>query len=99
VLPWLAWSIAAASTGAFLLLWFRDVRRVMRERKNMLESAACQLKTCRARAAQARGDPEAAAVLERSESIYRQAVALYNDTLRKPCNSLPAYLMGYRTVS
>ena len=39
-----------------------------------------------------------AAVLERSESIYRQAVDHYNQTLRKPWVYPPAALMGFRII-
>jgi len=98
MLPWLAWFIAVVSTSVCLLLWFRDVRRVMRNRKSMVESAAGQRSVCRQKADQARGDPDAAAVFERSENIYRQAVEHYNHTMRKPWNYLPAYLMGFRLM-
>ena len=33
--------------------------------------------------------------LARSESIYRQAVAHYNDTLCKPWCRLPGHLLGF----
>ena len=42
------------------------------------------------------GDPEAAAVLQRSESILRQAVDLYNKALRTPWRFLPGIIMGFR---
>lgn len=90
--------VAVASTAGCLFLWFRDVRRIMRERKSTVESAAGQLAVHRERARKARGDPEAAAILERSESIYRQAVDLYNRTLKKTWNYLPAHLMGYHRI-
>lgn len=95
---WMIALVAAVSTTICLFLWFRDVRRVMRERKSTAESAAGQLAVYRERARKARDDPEAAAILDRSENIYRQAVDLYNETLRKPWNCLPAYLMGFRRM-
>ena len=95
--PWLITLVALVSTGICIFLWFRDVRRIMQEQKSTVESAGGQLVACREKAIRARGDPEAAAVLERSESIYRQAVEIYNRTLCKPWNYLPAYLMGFRT--
>ena len=70
----------------------------MLERKSMVESAAGQLAVCRERACRQCGDPEAAAVLERSEKIYRQAVDIYNRTMRKPWNYMLALLMGFRYV-
>ena len=97
---WLAWLAAIASTSVCLFLWFRDVRRIMQEKKSRVESAAGQLAACRERASKAgEEDREAAAVQERSESIYRQAVAIYNQTLRTPWNYLPARLMGFRIIS
>ena len=90
--------IAVISTAAFLCLWFRDVRRIMREQKSTVESAKAQLNIFREKAHKARDDPDAAAVLERSESIYRQAVDHYNRTLRRPWVYLPATLMGFRMI-
>ena len=95
---WLISLIAVISVTLCLFLWFRDVRRIMQERKSTVESAAGNLAAYRERVSKARGDPEAAAILERSESIYRQAVDLYNRTLRKPWNYLPAHLMGYHRI-
>ena len=96
---WLTSLIAVISTGLCLTLWFREVRRVVRDRKSTVESAGGQLSACRERARGAQRDPDAMAVLERSEDIYRQAVALYNQTLRKPWNYLPARLMGFHSIS
>lgn len=96
---WMAWPIAIGSTMLCVLLWFRDVRRIMRDRKSTVESAAGQLRSCRERASMARDDPEATAVLERSENIYRQAVDLYERTIRKPWVFFPARLMGYQPIS
>ena len=44
---WVAWLIAAVSTTAFLVLWFWEVRRVLRSRRSVVESAAAQLAACR----------------------------------------------------
>ena len=90
--------VAVVSTAAFLFLWFRDVRRIMRERKSTVESARSQLSFFRGKAHKAQDDPDAAAVLQRSESIYRQAVEHYHQALRKPWNRLPATLMGFRMI-
>lgn len=96
---WLILLLALVSTGICLFLWFRDVRRVMTERKSTVESAAGHLTACREKARKARGDPEAEAILDRSKKIYQQAVDIYNRTLQKPCNYLPAHLMGFHLVS
>ena len=93
---WVAWLIAAVSTTAFLVLWFWEVRRVLRSRRSVVESAAAQLSACRRQAAGVRYDPELAQILARSESIYRQAVAHYNDTLCKPWCRLPGHLPRHR---
>lgn len=98
VLSWLACLAAIASTAVCLFLWFRDVRRVMRERQSMVKSAAGQLTVYRERLCRNPDDPETAAVLERSERIYRQAVDTYNQTLQKLWVCLPAALMGFKRL-
>lgn len=90
--------IAVISTAVCLYLWFRDVRRIMTTQKSTMESAKAQLKIFREKAHKARNDPDAAAVMERSENIYQQAVDNYNRTLHKPWVYLPATLMGFRTI-
>jgi len=96
---WVTSLTAVISTGMCISLWFRDVRRVMGDRMQTVESAACQLTVYREKAFRSREDPEAAAVLARSEKIYRQAVDLYNQTMQKLWISLPARLMGFRDIS
>lgn len=96
---WLAWLIAGVSTIMCLFLWFREVRRIMRERMNTVESAAAQLDACQKRVMQTAREPNAVAVLTRSEDIYRQAVDLYHRQLRKPWVWLPATLMGFRFIT
>lgn len=98
MLSWGAWLIAIISTAVCLLFWFRDVRRIMRERKSTVEFAAAQLVSCQEMVNQATSASDAIAVLERSEDIYRQAVDIYNRTMRKPWIHLPAYLMGFRPI-
>ena len=96
---WIVWPIiAVASITVCLILWFRDVQRIMDERKSTVESAAGQFAACKERAARTKDDPESAAVLARSEKIYRQAVDIYDRTLKKPGIFLPAILMGFRPI-
>ncbi len=95
---WLGWLAAIGSTIICLTLWFRNVRYIMREHKSTVESAARQLVSCRKKAAEAGEDLHAQAVLKRSESIYRQALALYHSFLRKPWIWLPAIVMGFRFI-
>ena len=64
--PGLLCFVLAAMGFLGLLLWFGKVLRLMRERKRMVDSAAGQLEVCREMAANARGDDDAAAILERS---------------------------------
>ena len=90
--------IAVIITALCIFLWFRDVRRIMKEQRSTVESARRQLASSRERTAKARDDPDAAAVLERSENIYRQAVEHYNRTLRRPWVYPPAALMGFRMI-
>ncbi|MBR5329498.1 MAG: hypothetical protein IKV45_04750 [Firmicutes bacterium] len=99
MITWMIGIVAIISTVICLFLWFRDVRRIMRDRKSTVESAAGQLKACRERACCNEQDLSAAEVLARSESIYQQAVAIYDRTLRKPGILLPAFLMGFRFIS
>lgn len=94
--PWFAWILAIVSTAVWLKLWFQDVRRVMRKHLSTVESAAAQLESCREKAAE--DGAMAEEVFARSESIYQQAVALYNRTLRKPWYAVPAQLMGFRPI-
>lgn len=98
MVSWLIPLIAVISTATCLYLWFRDVRRIMKEQQSTVESAKAQLRLFREKAHKARDDPDSAAVLERSESIYRQAVEHYNRTLRKPWVYPPAAVMGFRTI-
>lgn len=97
--PWIAWLIAAVSTAAFVCLWFWEVRRVLRDRKSVVDSAAGQLTAFRRRAEDAPSDEELATVLRRSRSIYTQAVDNYNRALSRPWAYLPARLMGFRRAS
>lgn len=92
---WVAWLIAAVSTTAFLVLWFWEVRRVLRSRRSVVESAArAALRlppSGRRRALRSRAcsDPRA------QREHLPAAVAHYNDTLCKPWCRLPGHLLGF----
>ena len=94
--PWIAWLIAAVCAAAFVALWSWEVRRMLTGRQSIGDSAASQVTAFRRRLAQTPADREAAAVLYRSESIYRQAVDNYNHALRRPWVYIPARIMGFR---
>lgn len=86
---------AIASTSALVVLWFWEVRRLLRQHRSMVESARCQLAAFEKRAAEAAGNADVAEVLRRSESIYRQAAGNYNETLHRPWIYIPGRLMGF----
>ena len=88
-MKWVIWLMAIASTSALVVLWFWEVRRLLRQHRSMVESARCQ------RAAEAAGNTDVAEVLRRSESIYRQAAGNYNETLHRPWIYIPGRLMGF----
>lgn len=92
----LGWAAAAGSIAAIMVLWFIGVRTVLEGRKSMVDSAAEQVILYRHNAALATEDTDLAAVLARSESIYRQAAENYNTLLACPWVCLPAWLMDFR---
>ena len=95
---WIAWLIAACSTAAWLFLWFQEVRRTLQARKSTVDSAALQLNIYRRQLSVSPHDPSLAAILSRSEHIYRQAVNHYNAALRSFWFRLPGHLLGFRTL-
>lgn len=95
-MKWIIWLVAIASTSALVVLWFWEVRRLLRQHQSMVESARCQLAAFEKRAAEVVGDADVAEVLRRSESIYRQAAGNYNETLHRPWIYIPGRLMGFR---
>ena len=98
-LSWLPWLIAIVCVALALALWFQSARRIMQEQKSIVDSSAAQLSAARQRAAGWKKSAEADAILERSIRIYKQAVAHYNRTLRKPSVYLPATIMHFKFIS
>lgn len=96
---WIAWLIAAISTAAFVRLWFWEVRRILNDRKSVVDSAAGQFMAFRRRVEAAPGDEALTAIMQRSKSIYRQAADNYNRARTRPWAYLPALLMGFRRAS
>lgn len=92
-------AVAALSTATCIVLWFRDVRRIMRGHLSTVESAKSQYDTFMANSDRAEWDSETAAILKRSESIYRQAVEVYNANRRRLWVRIPAFFMGYGFIS
>ena len=94
-MAWLAWLVAVVVAAGLITLWLFDARRVLREKCSTVESAAGQLAVCRKKLREHGGASEYAQVLDRSESIYRQAAENYNSALKKPWLYLPGKLLGY----
>lgn len=91
--------LAFLSTTAFLTLWFWVVRRELLGKQKAVDAAKTQLIASRRHDLRARDGPEertARQILERSQSVYDQTVGLYNETLKKPWNGIPGFLMGFR---
>lgn len=91
--------IAIISTTAFIVLWFWVVRRELYAKQKMVEAAKCQLTASEEQCVRVRDGPEgeeAQKIRKRSQSVYRQAVGIYNKTLHKPWNAIPAFFLGYR---
>ena len=59
---WIAWLAALVSFSAFLVLWFREVRRMLRSLKSIVDSALEQAAACRSSAA---ADERAAGLAQR----------------------------------
>lgn len=94
--PWIAWLIAAVCAAAFVALWSWEVRRMLTGRQSIVDSAASQVTAFRRRLAQTPADREAAAVLYRSESIYRQAVDQLQPRAAPTMGLHPGRIMGFR---
>ncbi|MDD2510438.1 MAG: hypothetical protein PHG94_04850 [Syntrophomonas sp.] len=76
--------------------------RELTEKQDTVKSAWSQLAACRKKHMQARNGPEEVdvqGILTRSHDISRQSVMLYNQTLQKPWNRIPGFLMGFRQIS
>ena len=96
---WIPWLIAIAGTAAFVAVWFWKVKRTMQRLKNIVDSAADQLKALRRKAYESKDSvqsDEIEKVIGRSKSIYLQAVKHYNDALDKPWIFLPGMILGFK---
>ena len=91
-------SSVLSSGSAVSVLSVLSEESVALPQASRVESAASQLAVYRKKAVADRTDPDAVAVLARSHSIYRQAVDIYNQTLKRPWVRFPAFLMGYESL-
>ncbi len=89
---------ALGLAGALVVLWFTEVRALLCRCRSIVECAEAQVKLHRRNAAMAAQDDDLAAILARSEDIYRQAVNNYNGLLSRPWIGLPAVLMHFSAV-
>ncbi len=90
------------SIALFSVLWFWIVHRELRNKRDTVKSAAAQLAACRKKHLQTMDSSEEGdvkSILSRSLDIYRQSITLYNHTLMKPWNRIPAFLMGFRQIN
>ncbi len=95
----IACSLAVISTTAFVALWFWVVKKELHAKQIMIEAAKNQLTASQEQCARVRDGPEekeAKETLKRTQSVHRQAVRIYNSTLRKPWNAVPGFFLGYR---
>ena len=77
------------------------VHRELQAKIDTVNSAKSQLTACRKNHMLTRDSSEeqdAKFILSRSLDIYNQSVILYNQTLLKPRNRIPAVLMGFRQM-
>jgi len=97
----IAFVLALISTISFLTLWFMTVYRELRSRTDTVKSAENQLAECRKNhmlLSDSSDEQAAKSILSRSMDIYNQSVMLYNQTLNRPWNRIPGYLMGFRQI-
>lgn len=98
----IACSISIISTSAFITLWFWVANKELREKRNMVEAAICQLSASKEKYCCAKNGLEksdAQEIFKRSQNICRQSVVIYNKTLIKPYNIVPALFLGFRKQS
>lgn len=77
------------------------VHRELKTKTDTVNSAKSQLTACRKNHMLTRDSSDEQAtksILFRSLDIYNQSVILYNQTLLKPRNRIPAILMGFRQM-
>lgn len=94
----IAWLITSFSTASFIALWFWVVRKELRVKQNMVESAKAQLAASRMGCLKARDALEAEKsqmILDRSINIYLQSLELYKKAFHQPWNYLPGLIMGF----
>ena len=100
MIPFLVF-IAAASIIALLILWCYITKQELRHKIDMVKSAESQLKAYEETLLlmdPAGQNQQAQAVAERCQDIYRQAVALYNETLNRFIYRIPAAILQYRPI-
>ncbi|NLM60701.1 MAG: hypothetical protein GX193_01315 [Clostridiales bacterium] len=91
--------VVAGSISSLLILWFARVRKVLTGKKESVLLAAEQVELHLRGCEKARGSPDeqsAQRMMEIVREIYTQIERSYHETLKKPANRIPGYLMGFR---
>jgi len=90
--------IAIDSTTALIARWFWLVWRELNAKQKAVDAAKCQFSASRQEYLRLRDGPEednARGILERSQSIYKQSLRLYNEAQQKPLRIVPAFFLGF----
>lgn len=93
--------IVIASLAAVFAMWCYVVKKELRHKMDMVKSAESQWNAYRETLLQVEGTAEvevAEEVAKRCWDIYVQAVDLYNETLNRPINRIPALILQYRPI-
>ena len=93
---WIPASIIIISAICLVFFWFREVKTLLTNQKEIMDTAEKQLTDYRNKHICDRKNPEIAAVMKRCESIYEQAVTHYNALYYKSWIYFPARLMGFQ---
>lgn len=93
--------VALFGIVAAFLLWLRITKLELRQKMDAVNSAQSQLNACRMFLSDLKDGPDAErvqAVDRQCRDIYRQAAVMYNETLQRPANRIPGWILGYRPV-
>jgi len=93
--------IALFGIAAAFFLWLRITKLELQQKMDAVNSAQSQLNACRMFLSDLKDGPDAERVQtvdRQCRDIYRQAAVMYNETLHRPINRIPGWLLGYRPV-
>ena len=87
--------------GAVFAMWCYVVKKELREKMDMVKSAESQLRAYRETLQMVEGTAQyetAEEIAGQCWDIYVQAVNMYNETLNRPMNRIPALVLQYRSI-